>query len=134
MKMCERGRTAGVDIRVGPCRPGTTMSGQAGNTGRDGCVRTIRRAPEAGIDFAGTADAHSGGEPDEAGGGARSGRSGGLVTAAKAGGAMRSSPNCAGSWRRWIVTGLGPLGVPFAPPPLTCPARLRRPSDEGAAS
>ncbi|WP_261556045.1 aldo/keto reductase [Frankia tisae] len=102
MKMRALGRTG---IQVSPYCLGTMMFGQVANTDQDDCVRIIRRALDAGINFVDTADVYGPrGESEEIVGEALKGRRDDIVLATKVNGSMGEDPNRGGSSRRWIVT------------------------------
>jgi len=97
-------RTLGATgIRVTPLCLGTMMFGAIGNPDHEDCVRIIRRAIDAGINFIDTADVYSRGESEEIVGKAIRGRRDDLVIATKFFNPMGDDPNMRGGSRRWIV-------------------------------
>ncbi len=82
---------------------GTMMFGGVNNDDHDDCVRIIRAALDAGINFVDTADVYSQGESEEIVGKALRGRRDEVVLATKFQGAMGEGRNRRGASRRWIV-------------------------------
>ncbi len=83
---------------------GAMMFGSWGNTDQDECVRIIRRALDAGINFVDTADMYSAGESEEIVGKALSGgRRANVVLATKVHNPMGADANDRGNSRRWII-------------------------------
>jgi len=83
---------------------GAMMFGSWGNTDHDECIRIVRRAVDAGINFIDTADVYSSGESEVIVGKAIAeiGRDN-IVLATKVHGSMGSDRNARGNSRRWIV-------------------------------
>jgi aryl-alcohol dehydrogenase-like predicted oxidoreductase len=83
---------------------GAMMFGAWGNTDHDECVRIIRRAVDAGINFIDTADVYSSGESEVIVGKALAeiGRDD-IVLATKVHGQMGRDRNAQGNSRRWII-------------------------------
>jgi aryl-alcohol dehydrogenase-like predicted oxidoreductase len=101
MKYRSLGRTG---IKVSPLCLGAMMFGAWGNPDHDECVRIIRRAHEAGINFIDTADVYSAGESETIVGKALAGLPREeIVVATKAHGRMGKDPNAGGNSRRWIL-------------------------------
>ncbi len=83
---------------------GAMMFGSWGNTDHDDCVRIVRRAVDAGVNFIDTADVYSSGESEVIVGKALAeiGRDD-IVLATKAHGQMGRDRNARGNSRRWII-------------------------------
>ena len=81
------------------------MFGSWGNTDHDECIRIVRKAVDAGINFIDTADVYSSGESEEIVGKALAdiGRDN-IVLATKVHGQMGRDANTQGNSRRWIIT------------------------------
>jgi len=95
---------ARTGVHVSPLCLGAMMFGASGETDHDACVRIIRRALDAGINFIDTADVYAGGESEEIVGKALAGgRRDDVVLATKFHGTMGEDPNEAGNSRRWIL-------------------------------
>src|SRR3954464_7458068 len=94
------GRTG---MQVSPLCLGTMMFGAWGNTDRSDCLRIIRRALEAGINFVDSADMYAQGECEEIVGEALEGHRDDVILATKFHYAMGDNPNDRGNSRRWIV-------------------------------
>ncbi|HEY1640900.1 MAG TPA: aldo/keto reductase [Streptosporangiaceae bacterium] len=94
----------GTGIEVSVHCLGTMMFGSVGNPGHDDCVRIIRAALAAGINFVDTADMYSGGESEEITGKALRGRRDDVVLATKVHFPMGEGRNRSGNSRRWILT------------------------------
>jgi aryl-alcohol dehydrogenase-like predicted oxidoreductase len=96
----------GTGISVSDHALGTMMLGTMGNTDHDDCVRIIRSALDAGINFVDTADIYSLGESEEIVGKALRGRRDEVVLATKFGLPVGRDRNRQGGSRRWIVRAL----------------------------
>ena len=96
------GRTG---ISVSQLCLGAMMFGAFGNPDHDDCVRIVRKALDAGINFIDTADGYSAGESEEILGKALAdGRRGSVVVAVKFGVPFGDDdPNHLGASRRWIT-------------------------------
>lgn len=82
---------------------GTMMLGALGNRDSDACVKIIRRALAAGINFIDTADVYSAGESEELIGKAIAGQRNEVVIATKFGYPAGAGLNASGGSRRWIL-------------------------------
>jgi aryl-alcohol dehydrogenase-like predicted oxidoreductase len=82
---------------------GAMMYGAMGNRDPDDCIRQIRTALDAGVNFVDTADVYSQGESEELVGRAIAGRRDEVVLATKFFGPMGDDPNRRGGSRRWIA-------------------------------
>jgi aryl-alcohol dehydrogenase-like predicted oxidoreductase len=97
---------------------GAMMFGAYGNPDHEDCVRIIKRAVDAGVNFIDTADVYSAGESETIVGEALAeiGR-GDIVLATKVHGPMSRDRNSRGNSRRWIITecdnSLKRLGVEY---------------------
>lgn len=97
-------RTLGrTGVEVSTYCLGAMMFGEFGNPDHDDCVRIIRRALDAGINFVDTADVYSQGESEEIVGKALEGRRDEVVLATKVHGRMGKGRNRSGNSRRWIT-------------------------------
>ncbi|HMC52603.1 MAG TPA: aldo/keto reductase, partial [Acidimicrobiales bacterium] len=97
-------RTLGrTGIRVSTLCLGAMMFGGWGNPDHEDCIRIIRAALDAGINFIDTADVYSGGESEQIVGKALEGRRDQVVLATKFCGPMGQDTNQRGASRRWIV-------------------------------
>jgi aryl-alcohol dehydrogenase-like predicted oxidoreductase len=79
------------------------MFGSMGNTDHDECIRVIRAALDAGINFLDTADMYSTGEAEEIVGRAVGDRRNDVVLGTKFHWPMGSQPNQRGASKRWII-------------------------------
>jgi aryl-alcohol dehydrogenase-like predicted oxidoreductase len=100
MEYRKLGRTG---LKVSPLCLGAMMFGQRGNPDHADCVRIIRRALDAGINFIDTANVYSHGESEEIVGEAIRGCRDEVVLATKVHGAMGPGPNDRGNSRVHIL-------------------------------
>ena len=83
---------------------GAMMFGEWGTRDHDESIKIIHRAPDAGINFIGTADVYSAGESEVIAGKALAGgRRDDIVLASKVHMPMGEDPNQRGNSRRWII-------------------------------
>jgi aryl-alcohol dehydrogenase-like predicted oxidoreductase len=95
---------AHTGVNVSPLCLGAMMFGAWGNPDHEECVRIIRRALDAGINFIDTADVYSRGESEEIVGEALAGGPREhVILATKVHGTMGEDPNEFGNSRRWII-------------------------------
>jgi aryl-alcohol dehydrogenase-like predicted oxidoreductase len=97
-------RTLGTTgVRVSTHCLGAMMFGSWGNTDVDACVRMVREALDAGINFVDTADVYSAGESERIVGKALAERRDEVVLATKVHGRMGPGKNDEGNSRLWIT-------------------------------
>ena len=102
-----RYRTLGATgIQVSELCLGTMMLGGWGNADRGDCVRIVRRALDAGVNFVDTADRYAIGESEEIVAEALRGRRDDVVLVTKFGNPMGSDANARGASRRYVVRAL----------------------------
>jgi len=97
-------RTLGrTGVKVSTHCLGTMMFGPWGNTNEDECIRMIRDAIDAGINFVDTADVYGEGRSEEIVGKALQGRRDEVVLATKVHSPMGKGVNDQGNSRYWIM-------------------------------
>ena len=105
----EQRRLGSTGVWVSELCLGAMMFGEWGNKDHDECIRIIRPALDAGINFVDTADVYSGGESEDIVGKALTGRRDDIVLATKVFMPMGEDPNhraapAAGSSARSRIT------------------------------
>lgn len=96
-------RLGTTGLRVSPLCLGCMMFGAWGNPDHDECVRIVRTAVDAGVNFLDTANVYSAGESEEIVGKALRGRRDEVILATKFHARMGAGPNDSGNSRRHIL-------------------------------